>query len=197
MREYPAYGRTIASHIVRGQKPVALAVLLSSRWDYYNHVPKVCIKPEEWRIGRFEFGFLRGLHAVAIVGDESSNLQLAELVLELMRVGPALLWIYDAVGGKVYDGEFASDVSRWAFGIVVEAGERERLPFSLFKTAELVMSASQARAAELWQREFERVEQRGDLEASVRFQLREHETKDRVRELFATPWQAPSDARAA
>jgi hypothetical protein len=118
MREYPAYGRTIASHIVRGQKPVALAVLLSSRWDYYNHVPKVCIKPEEWRIGRFEFGFLRGLHAVAIVGDESSNLQLAELVLELMRVGPALLWIYDAVGGKVYDGDFASDVARWAFQIV-------------------------------------------------------------------------------
>jgi hypothetical protein len=198
MREYPAYGRTIASHVVRGQKPVAIAVLLSARWDYFNHVAKVCIKPEEWGLGRYEFGFLRGLHVVAVPGDDYAPRQLAELLIDLMRAGPSLLWGYDTEGKKIYDGDDAHEVARWARELAGGAGVLgDEISLTAIRTAELVMASAQRRAAELWRREFDRVEHRGDVEASVRWQLREYEMKDRVRALFASPWQAPADARAA
>jgi hypothetical protein len=123
MREYPAYGRTIASHIVRGQKPLALAVLLSARWDYFDHVPKVCLKPDEWRLGRYEFGFVRALHAVAVFGDEATEAQAAELLVELMRVGPgAPLGVRSRLGQTLHEFERAADVGRWT----LRACRRER-----------------------------------------------------------------------
>lgn len=196
MREYPAYGRRIASHIVRGQKPIAVAVLLSRFWSYFDHVPKVCIKPDEWRLGRYEFGFLRGMHVVVIPGEEASSLQLAELLVDVMRAGPALLWAFEVDGRALYDGEQPDDIAHWAMKMVSDAGAVEKLPWSSIRVASQVMMAAQARASELWQREYERVEKRGDLEATTRWMLREFETKDRVRKLFA-PEMAPTDARVA
>lgn len=196
MREYPAYGRAIASHIVRGQKPIAVAVLLSSYWGYFNHVAKVCIKPGEWAIGRYELGFLRGLHAVAVPGDGWTDLQLAELLVELMRAGPALLWVFGADGTRIYDGDDCHEVALYALQLAMQAGAVEKLSRQTIQTARRVMAQAQLRAGELWQREYERVKARGDAEATTRWMLRDYETKDRVRELFAAPRPA-GDARAA
>jgi hypothetical protein len=197
MREYPAYGRTIASHIVRGQKPLALAVLLSARWDYFDHVPKVCLKPDEWRLGRYELGFVRALHAVAVFGDEATEAQAAELLVELMRVGPALLWAFDLASGTLHEFERAADVGRWTLRLAAASGALERLPREQIATAQAVMHEAQRRAAALWYAESERISARGDLEALAAFGRREYELQDRVRELFSAPWRKPSDARAA
>lgn len=196
MREYPAYGRAIASHIVRGQKPIAVAVLLSEYWNYFDRVPKVCIKPDEWRLGRYEFGFLRGLHVVVVPGDGVASLQLAELVVDIMRAGPALVWACEVDGRVLYDGDSADDVAHWAMKLVSDAGASEKLPWSTIKVARAVMEQAQIRALELWQRESDRIQSRGDLEAHTRWMLHEYQTKDRVRALFAAP-AVTSDARAA
>lgn len=195
MREYPAYGRTIASHIVRGQKPIAVTVLLSRFWNYFDHVPKVCIKPDEWRLGRYEFGFLHGLHVVVVPGDEATDLALAELLVDLMRVGPAQLWAFNVDGSKLYDGEDPDEVAHWAMKLAIDAGAAANLSWDSVRVASRVMQAAQVRAGDLWQREYERVMKRGDPEATTRWMLREFETKDRVRALFAP--RAGDDARAA
>jgi hypothetical protein len=196
MRVYPAYGRTIASHVVRGARPMAIGVLLSARWDYFNHVPKVCIKPEEWKLGRFEFGFLHNLHVVVVPGDEAADLQLAELLVEVMRVGPRRLWAYNADGTKLYDGDSAHEVALYARELAAKAAGLDKLTPDAIRTAELVMVAAQTRAGELWHREYERMAAKRSAEEVGRWMLAEYETQDRVRELFASPWPATSDAAA-
>jgi hypothetical protein len=196
MRVYPAYGRTIASHVVRGARPMAIAVLLSSRWDYFNHVPKVCIKPDEWKLGRFELGFLHNMHVVVVPGDEAKDLALAELLVDAMRVGPRLLWVFNADGTKLYDGDTPHDVALYARELTARAGALDKLTPDTIRTAELVMVAAQARAGELWHREYERMAAKRAPEEVTRWMLREYEIKDRVRELFSSPWPVTSDAAA-
>ena len=196
MREFPAYGRTIASHVVRGQKPMAVAVLVSSFWGYFDHLPKVCIKPEEWARRRYEFGFLQGLHAVAVAGDDCTEPMLAELLVELMRAGPRELWAFAATGQVLYDGNSPFELAHWARDLAAKAGLEPTLSWAEIQAAREVMTASQSRAAREWQREHERIDRRGDLEASVRHSLRDFEIKDRVRELFRAPFR-DDDARAA
>lgn len=196
MRAYPAYGQTIARHVTRGTKPMAIGVLLSARWDYFDHVAKVCIKPHEWKLGRFEFGFLHNLHAVVVPGDESTELQLAELLIEVMRAGPRLLWAFNADGSKLYDGEHAHDVAEWAIEIAWRAGELERIK-PLARTAEQVMLAVQVRAGQRWHREYERLTAKRTTEEVSAWMLSEYKTQDRVRELFSAPWLTERDAAAA
>lgn len=195
MRAYPAYGRTIASHVVRGAKPIAIGVLLSARWDYFDHVPKVCIKPDEWRLGRFELGFLRNLHVVVVPGDQASEIQLAELLIDLMRVGPRLLWAFNADGSKIYDGTEAHDLAFYARELAAKHGALDRL-LALIRPAELVMVAAQVRAGQQWHREYERLVAKRSTEQVSKWMLSEYETQDRVRELFSSPWPATSDAAA-
>lgn len=101
MRVYPAYGRTIARHLVRGNHPAGIGVLLSSRWWYYEQAPKVCISPDEWALGRFEFGYLKNEHVVAVWGDEVESMQFGELLIELMLAGPRLIWVCGCDGKLV------------------------------------------------------------------------------------------------
>lgn len=184
MREYPAYGRTLASHVVRGQKPMTIAVLLSSYWGYFDHVPKVCIRPDDWTLGRYELSFLRGLHVVAVPGDECTEAQLAELLFDLMRAGPAVLWAIEVEGKVLYGGDSPNELAAWLREMVIRNRGATRLSMASIRAAEAIMAAAHRRANELWQREYERIRQRGDLEASTRYALREYEIKDRVRELF-------------
>jgi hypothetical protein len=196
MREYPAYGRTLASHIVRGQKPMAIAVLLSTGWRYFDHVPKVCIRPEDWERSRYELSWLQGLHVVAVPGDDCTEPLLAELLVELMRVGPRELWAFDASGKLLYDGDSPFELAHWARELAATAGVTSTLSWAAISAARMVMTEAQLRAAKQWQREYARIERRGDAEASARFSLRDFQIKDQVRELFRTPFR-DSDARAA
>jgi hypothetical protein len=196
MRVYPAYGRTIASHVVRGTKPMAIGVLLSARWDYFNHVPKVCIKPDEWRVGRFELGFLHAMHVVVVPGDEATDLGLAQLLVEIMRVGPRLLWVFNADGTKLVDGDSAHDVAIYARELAARAGALDKLTPDTIRVAELVMVAAQARAGDLWHRTYQRLTEKRTPEEVARWMLTEYEIKDRVRELFSSPWKATSEAAA-
>jgi hypothetical protein len=194
LREYPAYARTIAAHIVRGQKPVCVGVLLSSRWRYFDHVAKVCIKPDEWGRGRYEFGYLRGIHAVAAPGDDCAPAQLGELLLDLMAAGPRYLWVFDPDGKKVYDGDFASDLSDWVFDLV---GGKSKMRYAAVRAVVGQMTAAQARAAQAELRELEALTRRGGPEAAVAHYQREEALKQRVRELFASPFQDIGEPAAA
>lgn len=195
--EYPAYARTIAAHLVRGQKPVAVGVLLSTRWHYFDHVPKVCIRPEEWKPWHYEFGYLRDLHVVAVTGDDCTELQLAELLLELMRAGPRLLWVWHADGSKVYDPDDAWLMAEWVREMALRVGAKDQFSISTVNAARALMAGAQLRDAERWNVEAERIrEKRGD-EAYTKFFRDTEGLKERVRALFASPWQAPGDARAA
>lgn len=113
MRVYPAYGRTIASHLVRGNHPVAIGVLLSSRWWYFDHVAKICVSPDEWALGRWEFGYLHNQHVVVVAGDGASDVQLGELLIELMLAGPRLVWVRD-IDRWLYHGSSSYELSRYA-----------------------------------------------------------------------------------
>jgi hypothetical protein len=199
MRVYPAYGRTITKLIVRGLKPVAIGVLFSTRWDYFDHAPKVCIRPDEWRANRFEFGFLRGQHIVVVPGDEAPARDLARLVVELMMAGPRLLWLFNADGSRIYDGDLAHEVALYARELAASASEPPealRVAIDCIRVAESVMASAQARASELWQREHQRIVEKRGEEAAATWMLAEWQTKDRVRELFSQPWKA-EDAAAA
>ncbi len=103
MRTYPAYARTIAKHLVRGNHPVAIGVLLSSHWWYCESVAKVCIRPDEWELGRWEFGYLKNEHVVAVWGEDVEPQQFGELLIELMLAGPRLIWACGCDGAWVYN----------------------------------------------------------------------------------------------
>ncbi len=198
MREYPAYGRTIAAHIVRGQKPICVAVLLSSRWRYFDHVPKLCIKPEDWETGRYEFGYLNGLHVVVVPGDECEELQLAELLVDVMCAGPRELWAWNTDGSKIYDDDWAHGIADWVREIRMRAKMNWRDGWPEVQRAEAAMSRAQLKDIDLFQIEGNRIQEKSGLDAFVRWSSwREFGVKDRVRELFANPWQAPVDARTA
>jgi hypothetical protein len=193
MREYPAYGRTIASHVVRGQKPIAIAVLLSARWGYFDNAPKICIHPDEWAPGRYEFGFLGGLHAVVVPGDGVQDAQLGELLVDLMRAGPALLWAFNADGSKLYDGEDPNALTHWA----CELMGRLDLYKQIRDGAERTMVNAQRRAIARWVAEAERIQASSGIEGWMQFYQRTEGSKDHVRALFASSREAPGEARAA
>jgi hypothetical protein len=191
MREYPAYGRTIAAHIVRGMKPICVGVLLSSTWWYFDQAPKVCIRPDEWRRGRYEFGFLRGMHVVAVSGLDCTATMLGEMLLELMMAGPSLLWIWNADGSKIYDEEWADSLAHYVHQLT-----GGRVSYQVAKHAAGVMAAAQADASRRWTAEYERIMARS-AEDALRFYDRSEQAKGRVRELFASPERETSDAPAA
>lgn len=114
MKVYPPYGRSIAALIARGVKPACVGVLLSERWPYYQNVARVCIKPDEWAPGRWEFGFLRNMHVVAILGEEAEGWQFGGLLVDLMRASPALLWICDITGRWIYKDDDWGTVHEYA-----------------------------------------------------------------------------------
>jgi hypothetical protein len=188
-REYPAYGRSIAKTVNRGLRPIACAVLLSSRWYYFDHVPKVCIRPDEWRRSKFEFRYLAGLHLVAIPGDDCTEHQLGELLVDLMMVGPTAIWAYNVDGSKLSEEDWPSSIAHWVRDL------RGAEIFELAKNAAARMQAAQRRALEQYTIEHERIAKRSEDDA-LRFMLQEYEVKDRIRALFAAPARAPG-ARAA
>jgi hypothetical protein len=193
MRDYPAYARTLAAHIRRGQKPIAVGVMLSSSWAYFDHVPKICIRPDEWRLGKYEFSYLAGTHVVAVPGLDCESPQLGELLLELMRVGPSLLWVFNIHGSKVYDDDFP--VENWAFKL-----GNGRFDYRAAKVAADVMRAAQSRAARRWITEHERKRHRSEEEAmqfSLDSEMSAEAIKERVRTMFSSPWQAPDAELAA
>lgn len=98
MRVYPAYGREIGRLAARGIRPVAVGVLMSSRWWYMEHVARVCLKPDEWALRRWEFGYLHRQHVVAVQGDDCDPRVLGELLIDLMWAGPRQLWVCDLAG---------------------------------------------------------------------------------------------------
>ena len=184
MRQYPAYGRAIAGQIVRGIKPIAVAVLLSSRWNYLNHAPKVGLRPDEWARGRYEFGFLRGMRVVLVLGDGAEPLHIAELVLELMRAAPIYLWAYDVAGTKLYDGEYASDLTWWVRELAVQAGCGDKLPWAEIRSAVRVMEEAQARDARAFVTKSEAIKQRDGEEEWFKWALAVHEIPGQVRAMF-------------
>lgn len=188
-REWPAYGRTIASHLVRGNRPVAVGVLFSNGyWDHFNHAPKVCIRADEWAMGRYEFGWVAGLHVVAIWGEATAE-GFGELLLDLMQAQPALLWAVDLHGTLLWD----------------ETGD----PFWPAQLAKLGLASTpcrlaqeryregQRRAANRDMEEFAIIEARSGPDAAKRWGAARLDLPTRVRELFGAPFQDRSEPRAA
>lgn len=105
-RIYPAYGRQIAYRIRRGQHPLAVGVMLSSFWSDFLDVPRLCLRPEDWALGRYEFSYLRGERVVLIVGHDDDTHAgggrlVGELLCELMLARPSLVWVAHQAGGWI------------------------------------------------------------------------------------------------
>lgn len=196
LREYPAYGRAIAQQIAQGHKPICVGVMLSSRWGYFNHAPKVCIKPDEWASGKFEFGFLRGRHLVALWGDDCSERQFGELLLELMLAGPAMLWAYACDGTKLLD-EDADSSQTVAFWVWQLFGRDRGVRDPSIHYARMHFSDSARAAARAELRELEAVQARKEGEDLIRWYIEQFKRPDRVRELFSQPFLQANEPAAA
>jgi len=197
MRVFPPYGRTIARMLARGQKPAAIGVLLAKRWDCFEHAARVCIKPDDWAVGRWEFGFLRNQHVVAIYGDDVEPAQFGWLLIELMRAGPRLLWMCDQGGRWIYKGDFPDSVHGYA---VLDI--RERNPDSSYVPwsgpsrnetldARTAYEAAQRRAALI---EAALPDTDG---AAVRRYLYQSSVQEYVERLFSSPYAVPDESIAA
>lgn len=196
MRLYPAYARPIAAHIARGQRPIAVGVLLSSQWGWLDHVPKVCIKPDEWARGRWEFGYLRGMHVVAVWGFDVAPVQFGELLLELMEAGPELIWTSDLTG-DVSETYGLSDIADYARALLIgRDGGAANIELDA-SIAEGLYQASQGRAVRRHLAEISRIEQKRGPEAAERWRELQAAARQRVRELFSTPRLDASESQAA
>ena len=186
MRAYPAYGRTIAAHIVRGLKPVCIGVMLSDGyWDRYNHVAKVCIRADEWALDRWEFGYLHGLHVTAIYGQCAAQ-QFGELLVERMRARPARIWAYDLEGKLLTPG----DPDEQSLGIWVHELKAMRVSDARLKLARAAYGASREAAdARFFDEALKIAERSGGGDAVARHVARRDETLERVRKLFSAPYQ--------
>lgn len=212
MRAYPAYGVTIAKLLARGLKPAAIGVLLSDRWSYFQTVPRVCIRADEWARGRWEFGFLRNEHAVAILGDGAENVQFAELLVDLMAAGPRLIWACMAGGEWLIKGDDADPVqvqsyaieslrgppSSWVDDRLVNNWEGDGWKGPTFRDslqARHAYQAAQLRAGEIDLRVMARIQARG--EDLIKWDTEQRERLAFVEKLFADPYALPDDAVAA
>lgn len=212
MRAYPAYGRTIAALAARGVKPAAVGVLLSDYWNYFQAAPRCCIRADEWATGRWEFGFLRNQHVVAIFGDGASNQQFAELLVEIMAAGPRLIWACAAGGEWLFKGNEADPLqvhsyaveslrgppSSWRDGKLIRNWENDGWTGPTFHSALGARSAymaGQQRAVQHDLRVMERIVGKGgDL---VKWHDEQGAQLAFVEKMFADPYALPEDAVAA
>lgn len=192
MREYPAYGRTIAAHLARGEKPLAVGVVLSNRWwSLLDHVPKVCIRTDDWEPGRYEFGYLHDMHVVAYFGDCEEQ-QFGELLIEIMLVAPSLLWAFEISGAPLSADVPGSELTmaEWAGSLTKRAYHRD----PQLKTARSRYAQGLQNAARRELEEFERIRGRSGDEAAVRWHAARMGWADLVRKRFGAP--APLEASA-
>jgi len=188
---YPAYARQIAALAARGIRPTAVGILFSSRWEYFDHVPKVCIKPSEWARARFEWSWLAGSHAVAIWGDEANSPSFGELLIELMQAQPALLWACD-VEGKVLEESGDDDhLGQWIRDLV---GPGHADPII---AARQNYRAGQERAIALELRACRAMEASGREEVAAAIIAQRSALQDRVRKTFFLPFRRTDEPRAA
>lgn len=187
MREYPAYGRAIAAHLARGDKPLAVGVVLSNRWWHLlDHIPKVCIRTDDWAPRRYELGYLQGMHVVAYWGDCEGK-AFGELVLELMLSAPRMLWAFDMSGRELSADDPAHDqgIGLWAAHL---AGLQARAP--LVQAARSRYAHAIAADARRELEEYERIRARSGDEAAVRWSAERLGWPALVRKRFAVPQDA-------
>ena len=183
MRVYPAYARTIARHLVRGHRPAGIGVLFSTRWWYFDNLAKACIAPEDWAFGRFEFGYLKNEHVVAVWGDGAEPTQFGELLIELMLAGPRLLWACDTE--KWLYRESAPDAlvdyadAQLTGGKLHGLALRARDAYEDAQLRELgLLSRETARAARLQRSDVSFVRQRADAQRMVERLFSFHDSVD-------------------
>lgn len=194
MREYPAYGRTIAAHLARGEKPLAVAAVLSNRWWHLlDHVPRVCVRAEEWQLGRYEWSYLNGMHVVAFCGDCEEK-HFGEMLLELMVARPRMLWAYDMLGNAISAEDPANELGVSALAANL-AGLQINHP--LFKLARARYQAGIRADAQRELDEHERILARSGLDAAVRWSAERMGWPDLVRKRFAAPLQATGESLPA
>lgn len=144
-RLYPAYARQIAYRIRRGQHPLAVGVMFSSFWSDFLDVPRLCLRPDEWSLGRYEFSYLRGERVVLIVGHDDEThagegRSIGELLCELMLVGPSLVWVAHQAGGWM-----EQTGTPWA---LADLAESMRVPRELAALARQAYTANYLSASE-------------------------------------------------
>jgi hypothetical protein len=189
MRIYPAYARTVAQHLVRGNRPACIGVLLSARWFFFDRAAKLCLRPEEWALGRWEFGYLKNEHVVALWGEEAQSAQFGELLLELMLAGPRLLWAASIDGTWLYRETAPDALVRYADEQLT--GRRHH---GLALRALDAYEDAQLRDLGLVQREAERAAQHG--RASVPFIAQRQQALEMTTLLFSDPYATIDDHAA-
>lgn len=189
MRTYPPYARTIAKHLVRGNHPAAIGVLLGARWWFFDRAAKVCLRPDEWALKRWEFGYLKGQHVVAVWGEEVEPVQFGELLIELMLAGPRLLWAVSVDGTWIYKDSFTYTLVDYADRELTKGAHHAEA----LRAGECY-AAAQMREMELTGLEAERAAQRGRAEVGF---LRQRLEAERMAQLLFSDPMATEDERAA
>lgn len=194
MKIYPAYGRTIARLVNRGLRPVALGVLFSKWWSYFDEVPRVCLRPDEWEAGKWEFGYLRNQHVVAIWGEDVTPLQFAELVLDLMRAGPRLLWTCDHSGQWQCKEDDPFTVGSWLLAFSRHYQLTETINAPAVHAARGYFDHAAGRAADQDLKVMERITAKGgDL---ISWYNAQQDLRARAERMFSQPYPVPEDALA-
>jgi len=191
MKIYPAYARQIAALAARGIRPMAVGILLSSRWDYFDHAPKICIKPSEWTRGRFEWSWVVGSHLVAVWGDQATSAPFGELLIELMQARPALLWACDVEGKMLEDSGDDERLAEWTRDLLGPCHQDAIL------SAQQSYRAAQDRAIGLELRACKAMEASGREDVAAAIVAQRAALQDRVRKTFSLPIRRTDEPRAA
>jgi hypothetical protein len=103
MKIYPAYAKTLARYIVQGRAPRLAAVVVCADWTVADDLPQVCINPRDWAPDAYEFGYLRGLDVVLILGRVGARAA-AQCICELLEAVPHDLVVCDHPRKLIADG---------------------------------------------------------------------------------------------
>jgi hypothetical protein len=103
MKIFPAYAKTLARYIAQGRAPRLAAVVVCADWSAADDLPQVCINPRDWAPDAYEFGYLRGLDVVLILGRVGERAA-AQCICELLEAAPHDLVVCDHPRKPVADG---------------------------------------------------------------------------------------------
>lgn len=104
MKIFPAYAKTLRTYIAQGHAPRLVAVVLCADWSIADDLPKVCISPRDWEPDAYEFGYLRRLDVVLMLGNLVGERAAAQCMCEVLEAAPHDLVVTDQARKLFADG---------------------------------------------------------------------------------------------
>jgi hypothetical protein len=64
----PAYGKRLLEERRAGNHPLEVTLVYGDKWWDFEQ-PKLCIKPDEFEPGKYDFSVCAGIHVIVIDND--------------------------------------------------------------------------------------------------------------------------------